>query len=401
MTSPVSVLPRQLPCQDGAMTGDTELTVRLAIVKGLEESLEVLTAEACAALDDDLPAYGGVPRDDLHTSTRRTLGIVIGAIRAGRPDVRLEDVDPAMVRRRIERGVTADEMVHASRRVAAVVLDHLQMQAQPLGLPEGEVLGLTNLVWAVTDAMGVRVSEAYRTIDVQTAMFDALRRDRFMQSLVEHEFSPAELEHEAQALGLDAQTRYRGVWARPVDGVPERDPEQIRTILVSQLRASGRGGLLGQAHGAWLGVVVGGTLPRLRDIGVVVGIGPELDLAHAAESLASARSICAAAIRRGAPGVFELPDVTWRVAVQEDDSVTAVLRRRYLDPVVGEHNTRDTVTTLRAFLAADRNVQQAAVALNIHPNTLRYRLARFEELTGRSLTSTEVIVEVSWLLEAL
>jgi putative transposase len=34
----------------------------------------------------------------------------------------------------------------------------------------------------------------------------------------------------------------------------------------------------------------------------------------------------------------------------------------------------------------------------VHVNTLRYRLSRFEELTGRSLQDTDTIVELSCVL---
>jgi len=38
----------------------------------------------------------------------------------------------------------------------------------------------------------------------------------------------------------------------------------------------------------------------------------------------------------------------------------------------------------------------AARALHIHPNTLLYRIRRFEQISGRSLASTESLAEV-WL----
>jgi DNA-binding PucR family transcriptional regulator len=37
--------------------------------------------------------------------------------------------------------------------------------------------------------------------------------------------------------------------------------------------------------------------------------------------------------------------------------------------------------------------------LGVHVNTVRHRLNRFEEATGRSLHETEAIVEVWWALQ--
>ena len=44
----------------------------------------------------------------------------------------------------------------------------------------------------------------------------------------------------------------------------------------------------------------------------------------------------------------------------------------------------------------DRHNEAVAFALAIHPNTLAYRLRRFEQLSGRNLTSTADLAEV-WL----
>ena len=54
------------------------------------------------------------------------------------------------------------------------------------------------------------------------------------------------------------------------------------------------------------------------------------------------------------------------------------------------------VTTVRTWMERDRHNDVVAFALAIHPNTLAYRLRRFEQLSGRNLTSTADLAEV-WL----
>ncbi|HYB88116.1 MAG TPA: PucR family transcriptional regulator ligand-binding domain-containing protein [Streptosporangiaceae bacterium] len=56
----------------------------------------------------------------------------------------------------------------------------------------------------------------------------------------------------------------------------------------------------------------------------------------------------------------------------------------------------DLLPTIRIWLEHDRQTDKAAQALHIHPNTLLYRVRRFEQITGRSLTSTEALAE-TWL----
>jgi PucR family transcriptional regulator, purine catabolism regulatory protein len=56
----------------------------------------------------------------------------------------------------------------------------------------------------------------------------------------------------------------------------------------------------------------------------------------------------------------------------------------------------DLLPTIRTWLEHDRQTDKAAEALHIHPNTLLYRVRRFEQITGRSLASTEALAE-TWL----
>src|SRR5215469_10989527 len=69
-----------------------------------------------------------------------------------------------------------------------------------------------------------------------------------------------------------------------------------------------------------------------------------------------------------------------------------------LRPVIDydEAHGGDLLPTIRTWLEHDRQTDKAAQALRIHPNTLLYRVRRFEQITGRSLTSTEALAE-TWL----
>jgi PucR family transcriptional regulator, purine catabolism regulatory protein len=59
-------------------------------------------------------------------------------------------------------------------------------------------------------------------------------------------------------------------------------------------------------------------------------------------------------------------------------------------------HTGALIPTLRAYLEADGSVAAVAERLIVHRNTVRYRLAQIEQLTGRTLTSTATRVQL-WL----
>ncbi|MFD0331068.1 PucR family transcriptional regulator [Streptacidiphilus monticola] len=83
------------------------------------------------------------------------------------------------------------------------------------------------------------------------------------------------------------------------------------------------------------------------------------------------------------------------------DEVRRAFRSRLLDRVVSydlEHQA-DLVRTLEAFLQYDGSWTRCAAALHVHVNTLRYRIGRIEELTGRDLSRLEDRVDFFLALE--
>ncbi len=52
------------------------------------------------------------------------------------------------------------------------------------------------------------------------------------------------------------------------------------------------------------------------------------------------------------------------------------------------------LAALEGYLAANQSVQEAAACLDLHPNTLRYRLHKVEELLGVSLTDITVLLDL-------
>ena len=119
-----------------------------------------------------------------------------------------------------------------------------------------------------------------------------------------------------------------------------------------------------------------------------VAVGPPRPLTALAQSDAVADRVFAAAWRRVDGGSFCLEDLTWRTAASDPD-VTAVLRRRYLAPFADDAEFgRIVLDSVQSYLAHDRRISAAARALSVHENTLRYRLQKFEQLTGTRLDAT-------------
>ena len=137
-----------------------------------------------------------------------------------------------------------------------------------------------------------------------------------------------------------------------------------------------------------------------------VGIGGLVDGAAALRtSLIEARHACRFARLRSKGRAFathgEVGSHTLLLALQ-DEAVLTAFRSALLRPLE-EHDARrhtELVSTLDAFLASGGRWQQTADLLHVHVNTLRHRLGRVEQLTGRSLGSMDDRVDFYIALRA-
>ncbi|MFE3638991.1 PucR family transcriptional regulator [Streptomyces sp. NPDC059168] len=115
------------------------------------------------------------------------------------------------------------------------------------------------------------------------------------------------------------------------------------------------------------------------------GLRGALEEARHARRVAAARPgrVCAAGHQELASHVLLLPFVP--------DDVRRAFTARLLDPLT-EYDRRhraELIPTLEAFLDCDGSWTRCATRLHLHVNTLRYRVGRIEQLTGRDLSRLE------------
>jgi PucR-like helix-turn-helix protein/diguanylate cyclase with GGDEF domain len=95
-------------------------------------------------------------------------------------------------------------------------------------------------------------------------------------------------------------------------------------------------------------------------------------------------------------------DVALEAALLQDDLLAASLRQLYLAPLAGERDGGKTLReTLRAYLAAERNISSAAAMLSVNRNTVANRLRTVERLIGRDLSDCAAEVDTALRLDAL
>jgi purine catabolism regulator len=112
----------------------------------------------------------------------------------------------------------------------------------------------------------------------------------------------------------------------------------------------------------------------------------------------------AATVEAPSPRVASVEDLGSHrllLALQEDAALEA-LSRGLLAPLraYDQRQHGDLVASLRTFLEHNGNWEAAARALAVHRHTLRYRIRRVAELTGRDLDSAADRVEFWLALQA-
>ena len=145
-----------------------------------------------------------------------------------------------------------------------------------------------------------------------------------------------------------------------------------------------------------------GIAPRAPQAvdGVACGLGPPARPAGVAASFAVASRALQTAVAFGQEGAFSLADLSIRPAILADEPLGDAFAARYLEPLdeLGRMGA-ELDTTLRAWFDQEMRIDETARVLHVHPNTLRHRLRRFEEVTGATLRDPRQLVELWWALE--
>jgi DNA-binding PucR family transcriptional regulator len=153
---------------------------------------------------------------------------------------------------------------------------------------------------------------------------------------------------------------------------------------------------LSDVHGTWLVTIVSGPLTLTdRFLGELIGVfadapvvigptAPTLSAAHwsATEAIAGMNAVAG---WTGAPRPVAARELLPERALLGDASAIAALETEVMRPL-GDAGPALT-ETLDAYLDSGGAIEACARALFVHPNTVRYRLKRIADFTGRDPTT--------------
>jgi hypothetical protein len=311
----------------------------------------------------------------------------------------------------------------------------------PIGVPRGRIAGWFLAVPAAPADLSSRqwdaVTDLSEVIDLERSRLEVGARverrlaDRLLHLLDEGSTGTAEVEIALRSGGLPADSQLVAVAARRtrlpgrrgsataepsgtaagVDGEVTRVllEELLLTVVPVPVVARGPDEVIAlaavsadelPAFVAGLRTAAAGLTPGLSRERLALGISglgtPPAGLRGLIEQARQARQV---AQQTGSPvSVMTGEDVDSHVMLLANlsDGVHASYRQRLLGPLLSydaEHHS-ELVRTLEAFLAHSGSWSAAARELHLHVNTLRYRVSRIEQLTGRDLGRLESQVDL-------
>ena len=342
-----------------------------------------------------------VTADELHRSCRDNLSYVFGQL-AGEPTIGIE-VPRSTGIRRGETGVPLSAVLQAfrigGRLIWEILIEHADEDTRDVMLRSAAD------IWAVSDDLAEAAAEGYRIASADRARQDSQLRSALLNGLLDGRLGDGSQFWESAALLKVPQHGTFVVVAAecPVPGqeaLPEIEERLRRHDVASawRLDAELQEGLVSLRPR--FGVERLCTeLERLasRRVGISEPY-PSLD--QTPPALRQAQLACAAATP-GTTNLVRFDDEPIAVLLVSAPDASLSVARRILGRVLDlpDSDRILLIDTMRIWLAEAGSTSAAAGRLHVHRNTVRYRLRRLEELTGRRLADPLDVSELHVALE--
>lgn len=364
-------------------------------VASLHAKEDRFVEEMVDAIRADVTALANATPDAVEQLVRTDLRNAISAVADDRVPTDEERARSAKIAAGFARaGVPIETVLDARRAGIRRASELVGELGGALGFGPDEEVECIYRLWEWADAIQVSDAEAHRTAELEMRGGGEEERTWVVRSLLEGTLARGEIATKIAPYGLAPGALYHAVRARPARG---QDVAALAREIAATGKRDGLGVLLGSIDGDICGVV--SRPPRVRGAGVV-GVGDAAGLARLDWSFQLATRALETALGFGYSGVTTIDDLSLRPAIVSESHLGDRLVRRYLEPLRELGDFGATLEeSVHAYLANGLRVDESAEALYVHPNTLRHRLDRFQQVTGADLRSTQDLLEVWWALE--
>ncbi|BBX96962.1 PucR family transcriptional regulator [Mycobacterium lacus] len=371
-------------------------TVPESVLRRLKQYSGRLATEAVSAMQERLPFFA-----DLEASQRASVALVVQTAVVNFVEwmqdphsnvsytAQAFELVPQDLRQRIALRHTVD--------MVRVTMEFFEEVVPLLARSEEQLTALTVGILKYSRDLAFTAASAYADAAEARGTWDSRMEASVVDAVVRGDTGP-ELLSRAAALNWDTTAPATVVVGTPAPGRDgsnnevdsERASQDVRDIAARHGRAA-----LTDVHGTWLVAIVSGQLSPtdkfLQDIleafsdGPVV-IGPTSPMLTAACHSASEAisGMNAVAGWSGAPRPVLARELLPERALMGDASAIVALHTDVMRPLADAGPT--LTETLDAYLDCGGAIEACARKLFVHPNTVRYRLKRITDFTGRDPT---------------
>ncbi|GAA1858321.1 helix-turn-helix domain-containing protein [Pseudonocardia ailaonensis] len=379
--------------------------VSAATLRRLERAAGDLAGASLSAMEERQPWFAALPADQragVLLVTRTGLSNFVAWLAEPDETLRLTAEAFRIAPRELARRLSLRQTVDLVRIATEVFEERLP----PLAADDAEYRILVEAVLRFGREIAFAAATVYANAAETRGAWDARQEALVVDGVVRGDGGGVDdaLVSRAAALGWDPAAAVRVIVGTPPDGGRRAEPAEVLSGMRRHATRLGRSVLTG-VQGSRLVVLV--TEPRgsiaaddrmpgdptdphslapiVADFGpgpVVVG-PPAADLAAAHVSARDALAgLRAAPAWPDAPRPVAAADLLPERAVSGDPAALPLLVEAVVAPLTAAGG--ELLRTLAAYLEGGGALEACARTLFVHPNTVRYRLRRVSELTGRS-----------------
>jgi DNA-binding PucR family transcriptional regulator len=360
-----------------------------SLLRKLKQYSGRFATEAVAAMQERLPFFA-----ELEASQRASVHLVVQAavvnfaewMRNPRSNVGFTvqafELVPQDLTRRIALRQTVD--------MVRLTMEFFEEVVPMLARDEEHATALTTGILRYSRDLAFTAASAYADAAEARGAWDSRMEANLVDAVVRGDTGP-ELQSRAAALNWDATAPATVVVGQPRQERIDVASDDVREIAHRHTRSA-----LSDVHGTWLIAIVSGQLTQtdkfLRDLidvfadgPVVIGpTAPTFTAAHtsATEALAGMNAVAG---WTSAPRPVLARELLPERALLGDASAIAVLDAEVMRPLADAGPA--LTETLDAYLDSGGAIEACARKLFVHPNTVRYRLKRIADFTGRDPTT--------------
>jgi hypothetical protein len=373
-----------------------------AVSAAISPALGAVADEITEAIAEAIPEYrqpmggsfGRGVRDAIEETLRQFLE-QLGRPAAGERPGR--EVYIALGRGEFRAGRGLDALQGAYRVGARIAWRRISGAAIAGGLDAATVALLAESIFAYIDEISAESVEGYASAQAASAGERSRERQGLVRALIAGELDGAEAQLRSQAADWPLPRRLAAIAA------DHRDAERFATIV-------GEDAIGGRIDGLVCVLLADpdapGRLERVRRAleGRLAALGPTTAWAAAAQSWARASAVVALSHDGVLPGegLLLAHEQLGVLALHADPALVSELASARLAPLEGlTPAARERLqATLLSWLRCQGNVAEVAAERHVHPQTVRYRLARLRERFGETLADPDARFELELALRA-